>query len=56
MTPIRIERRSVTLNVTRGDPPVVRVERKSGARITVIRNGLGGGGGSLPNKINGGFF
>lgn len=43
MTPARIERRSVTLSVKRSDPPTVRVERKAGARMTIVRNGLGGG-------------
>lgn len=51
MNALRVERRSVMLKITRSDPPAVRVERKAGARITVIRHGLSVGGAPSPAVI-----
>ena len=55
MSAVQIERRSVRLRVTRSDPPAVRIERRAGAKITIIRTGLGGAGGAL-DVIDGGTF
>ena len=56
MSTLRVERRSVTIKLRRGGDLTFRIERQTGAHVSLIRSGLAPIVAGLPDKINGGFF